>query len=86
MSRRGSYGPMSDRVHPRQSGADDTPPDIKHCWVTTRHGRLPALLLEWHNIDGEWRGRVVHPDRDDHGWVVVEEWMPAGLLDPLELR
>jgi len=20
---------------------------IRHCWVTDRHGRLPALLLEW---------------------------------------
>jgi len=82
MNKRGSYGSMADRVHgTRPPASEDTPPDIKHCWVTTRHGRLPGLLLEWRSIEGEWRGRVVHAVQDEHGWAVVEEWLPAGLLD-----
>jgi hypothetical protein len=25
----------------------------------------------------------VHAVRDDQGWAIVEEWLPAGLLDPV---
>ncbi len=90
MNKRGSYGPMADRVRSASTGAstDDStaavpgPPAVKHCWVTDRHGRLPGLLLEWQQRGGSWQGRVVRPVPDDHGWVVVEEWLPAELLDP----
>lgn len=62
-------------------GAAPTLP-IKHCWVTDQYGRLPGLLLEWRKVaSGEWQGRVVRPVPDDHGWAIVEEWLPAGLLD-----
>jgi hypothetical protein len=50
--------------------------------VTDRHGRNPALLLEWRQVDAGWQGRVVRPVLDGTGWVVVEEWLPAGLLAP----
>jgi hypothetical protein len=76
---------MADRVR----GASATPADsdappsaVKHCWVTDRHGRLPGLLLEWQQRGGSWQGRVVRPVPDEQGWVVVEEWLPAELLDP----
>lgn len=88
MNKRGGYGTMADRLAQTRGEVPVTPavpsaPPIKHCWVTDRHGRLPALLLEWRKVaSGEWQGRVVRPVLDDRGWAVVEEWLPAGLLDP----
>jgi hypothetical protein len=43
--------------------------------------RLPGLL-EWRNVGGTWRGRVVHPVQEGEEGVVVEEWVDAALLDP----
>lgn len=86
MGRRGSL-PIGERVnrtaeHAEPAAAEPEPSPIRHCWVTDRHGRLPALLLEWqHRADG-WHGRVVRPVREAGGWHVVEEWLPAGLLGP----
>ena len=78
---------MADRVnHPSDhaGGTEPAPaPAIKHCWVTGRHGRLPALLLEWRRTAAGFQGRVIHPVVEaDGGWVVVEEWLPAAVLDP----
>lgn len=83
MSKRGSFGSMADRVN-RTRGEEPTPavPPIKHCWVTDRHGRLPALLLEWRRRADGFQGRVLHAVLDDEGWIVVEEWLPAELLEP----
>jgi hypothetical protein len=64
---------MSDRVSP---DAVPEPPPIRHCWVTDSNGRLPGLLLERLQGEGEWRSRVVRPIREDDGWTVVEE-LPA---------
>lgn len=81
MSKRGSWGPMSDRVRNGQEAAAPPPPaTLKHCWVIDGHGRLPALLLEWRRTESGYQGRVVRPVYED-GWVVVEEWLPAGLLE-----
>lgn len=88
MNKRGSYGSMADRVA-RSQGADvaapppsaPTPP-VKHCWVSDEHGRLPALLLGWRRTESGFQGRVVRPVRDDDGWIVVEEWLPADRLAP----
>jgi hypothetical protein len=93
MNKRGSYGSMADRVA-RSRDADRPPaqpapithgtpvPGVKHCWVTDHHGRLPALLLEWRRTDSGFQGRVVRPVLEDEGWLVVEEWLPAALLEP----
>ena len=70
---------MSGRVTAR---AEPEPPPVRHCYVTDVHGRLPALLLEWRQTEGGWQGRVVRPVLEHDAWVVVEEWLPAGLLDP----
>ena len=81
MSRRGEHGPMSGRV---RRGRERQPAEaltIRHCWVTDSQGQLPALLLEWRHNEGGWHGRVVRPIREDEGWAVVEEWLPAGLLE-----
>lgn len=58
------------------------PPQIKPCWVTDSNGRLPALLMEWRQTEAGWQGRVVRPVIEAGAWLVVEEWLPAGLLDP----
>lgn len=86
MSKRGNWGPMADRVK-RNVDVDDPAPAsasaIKHCWVTDHHGRLPGLLLEWRRTEAGFQGRVIRPVAEsDGGWVVVEEWVPAVLLDP----
>jgi hypothetical protein len=79
---------MSDRLARTPNAAPTAtasggpePPQLKHCWVTDRYGHLPGLLLGWRNIAGAWEGRVVHPVLVDDGWQLVEEWLPAGLLD-----
>ena len=82
MNRRSDYGTMVDRVAVGRGEERSTAPSVRHCWVTDSNGRLPGLLLEWRQVGGEWRGRVVHPVQEDGVWVVVEEWLPAGLLDP----
>ena len=85
--------PLRDRV--RREGGDrpDTPVDPsgggRHCWVldaADRRGvKRAGLLLEWRrlDVDGTWEGRVVYaaelrPGRS----ALVEEWMPAALLEP----
>ena len=88
MGKRGGL-PFSERVNPADQDTAPTPataleaPAIRHCWITDRHGRLPGLLLEWQQRADGWHGRVVRPIREGDGWQVVEEWLPAGLLDPV---
>ena len=91
----GGWGSLADRItpptpspmagaHPEAARARPEL-DVKHCWVIDQHGRLPGLLLGWRRIGDEWQGRVVRPAYDEApglGWVVVEEWIPAGCLDP----
>lgn len=82
MNKRGNYGSMADRVAASQpAGPTPEPPPIKHCWVTGRYGRLPGLLLGWERTPTGFRGRVLHPVHDAEGWAVVEEWLPAELLE-----
>lgn len=86
MNKRGRWGPMTDRVDRTGPGATPAPPSgLKHCWVTDRYGRLPGLLLGWRQTDaGAWEGRVARVILADDGrWDLVEEWLPAGLLDPV---
>ena len=56
------------------------PPPAKHCWVSDRHGPLPGLLLEWRRTQAGYQGRVVRLVYAA-GWLVVEEWLPAELLE-----
>lgn len=60
----------------------DDAPVVKPCWVIDRHGRQPGLLLEWRRRDTGFVGRVVRPVLEADGWIVVEEWVPAELLEP----
>jgi hypothetical protein len=57
------------------------PAPVKRCWVLEDGGRQPGLLLEWRRTAAGWQGRVVHPVRHSSGWVVVEDWMTADLLE-----
>lgn len=93
MNRRGVRGEsLQQRIHgtpplaeaaSRPTPARPPEPDessVRRCWVTDEHGRQPGLLLEWRQTLAGWQGRVVRPVREDGCWVVVEEWLPAGLL------
>jgi hypothetical protein len=82
MSRRGQWGSMTERVRTENEPTPEVPPGLKHCWVTDRYGRLPGLLLEWRRTADGFQGRVVRPVCEDGGWLVVDEWLPSGLLDP----
>jgi hypothetical protein len=88
MGRRPDLGSLAERAaRSREVPARPVPPasspQVRHCWVNGADGRVPGLLLEWEQRASGWHGRVVHPARDSDGWVVVEEWLPAGLLEPL---
>lgn len=85
INKRGNHGSMAERVA-RSRGEEpvSTPAvSIKHCWVTGADGKVPGLLLEWRKRPDSWQARVVRPIRDEDGWAVVEEWLPAELLEPV---
>jgi hypothetical protein len=86
---------MHERIHgaappdapPAPAPSPSSPPTspasrIKPCWVTDRHGRLPGLLLQWRQTASGWQGRVVRPVLEGGAWIVVEDWLPATLLEP----
>lgn len=94
MGRKGGHHlSLHERIHGTPLAAEHvpepppaaTPPQpsrVKHCWVTDRHGHLPALLLEWRRVASGWQGRVVRPTLEAGEWIIVEEWLPSELLDP----
>jgi hypothetical protein len=82
MGRKRDRVSLHERIHgtpPPAPGPD--PARIKHCWVTDPHGRLPGLLLDWRRTASGWQGRVVRPTLEGSHWIVVEEWLPAELLE-----
>jgi hypothetical protein len=76
----GGAPPLSDAPAPEPPRREPHPSQIRHCWVTDEHGRLPALLLEWRQTVSGWQGRVLRPVLEQGCWLVVEEWLPAGML------
>jgi hypothetical protein len=96
--KRGSGVPMAQRVRAGQPTPQPGPapepigPDCpaRHCWVSgavdAEGVKRPGLLLEWRQVHGRWEGRVTYVARlrplEAHGWLVVEEWLPAELLTP----
>ena len=81
MGRKGDRVSLHERIHGTPQPREPAAPAVKHCWVTDRHGRLPGLLLEWRRTASGWQGRVVRPALEGDDWIVVEEWLPAELLD-----
>ena len=81
MGRKGDRVSLHERIHDTPLTAEPTAPVVKHCWVTDRHGQLPGLLLEWRRTASGWRGRVIRPALEAGEWMVVEEWLPAALLE-----
>ena len=59
-------------------------PPLRHCWYNSPHGRLPALLVKWRDIDGHYDGLIIvaAPDEDASGWAVVEMWTDSAHLSP----
>jgi len=96
MSRRGGGVPLRDRVRhdpvvgaARPDASVDPSGGGRHCWVldgADRRGvKRAGLLLEWRrsSVDGTWEGRVVYAAELRVGRVaLVEEWLPAALLEP----
>ena len=91
--KRGSGVPLAQRVRGDLPPAQDpVGPDCpaRHCWVSgavdAEGVKRPGLLLEWRQVAGRWEGRVTYaarlrPLEANGGWLVVEEWLPAELLD-----
>jgi hypothetical protein len=78
-------GPASSTGHASSAERRDPVARVKHCWVLGEAGRLPGLLLQWRQTAAGFQGRVVHPvDDPEEGWMVVEEWLPAARLQPVE--
>lgn len=93
MSRRGGGVPLRDRVRRDAAPHPDAPVDPsgggRHCWVldaADRRGvKRAGLLLEWRRsaVAGTWEGRVVYAAELRVGrTALVEEWVPAALLEP----
>ena len=56
----------------------------RHCWVhdpPDAPGVWPGLLVEWRQAEGGWHGRVAYAVAGPRGTVLVEAWVPAGLLE-----
>jgi hypothetical protein len=56
----------------------------RHCWVHDPPGApgvWPGLLVEWRPAEGGWHGRVTYAVAGPQGTVLVEAWVPAGLLE-----
>jgi hypothetical protein len=71
-----------DAASPPAATGEPPPSTLKHCWVSDRHGRLPGLLLEWRRTESGFQGRVLRAVHEpDEGWMIVEEWLPADLLE-----
>jgi hypothetical protein len=96
MNRRGADRPsLHERIHgvppepaptltsaqTAPTGSSDRPLSLRHCWVNDENGRLPALLIQWHQTMSGWQGRVVRPVLEEGHWFVVEEWLPARQLE-----
>ena len=77
---------LHERIHgvppPHDSPPGNEPdaPQVRHCWVTAHDEKVPGLLLEWRRTASGWQGRVVHPTLLETGWVVIQEWLPASVL------
>lgn len=75
--------PLVPEASARTGQAAALPADVKHCWVADPDGTVPGLLLGWrHDSALGWLGRVVRPVRDQVGWLVMEDWLPADELRP----
>ncbi len=74
--------PASAEGH--EGAASTSGPPVQHCWYDGPHGRQAALLLEWRQRAGAWAGRIAVSVPDDQGWALVEMWVDAGLLAPVE--
>lgn len=76
---------MAERVAAdRQPDATPEPPAVRHCFVTDRYGRLPALLLEWRQRPDGWHDRVVRLVLEADAWIVVERGCQLGLWTRLD--
>ena len=80
MNKRGSWGPMSERVAAQEATSEDPPSPARHCYVAGQ----PSLLVEWRQGIAGWEGRVITLRwLDGEGWVVIEQWLDASKIKPI---
>jgi hypothetical protein len=82
---RGAMPALRDR---RPSG-HRAQPEARHCWADPpgHPGPWPGLVVEWRRgAGGSWNGRCVYAidDPDGSGVRLVERWLPADCLTPVE--
>ena len=91
---RGRSGiPLGERL----TAGTPVPPSLRqpgrpgrHVWVVNapaQLGRWPGLLLEWRRGDDGWEARVVMATAEPDDRTVarlVERWLPADCLEPLD--
>jgi hypothetical protein len=81
--------PHDGRRDGRRDPGPATPATPRHCWVVDGEiapGSCPGLLLEWRRTPHGWRGRVIFATPGDGDPVLMEAWLPAGLLRPADPR
>ncbi len=79
---RSAGAPSAVTPDPAPPGPASPPPPLKHAWYDGPHGRQPALLLEWRNIEGHYDGRICVAAPDGDGWALVEMWVDGAMLAP----
>ena len=74
--RTGSGVPLRDRSGPGTSTpggsplvAGVEPPPGTACWITHGDIRVPAVVLGWRNVDGQWH-------------ALISAWTPQTALEP----
>ena len=78
LSKRGSWGPMSDRIAASTS-PEDPPLPARHCFVDGQ----PSLLVQWRQGVAGWAGRVITLRwLDGEGLAVVEQRLTAQRIAP----
>jgi len=83
-----SRGPSLAERSAAAGPAPAVAPVTRHCWADPpgHPGPWPGLVVEWRRAGPGWEGRCVYviDGVDGAGARVVERWLPADCLEPLE--
>lgn len=81
--------PLKDRPTDTATGRPPpaTAPGKRHCWVSgpaESPGPWPGLILEWQRNQeaGAWRARMTWVVDEGPEPVLVQQWLPSGLVRP----
>lgn len=83
-----SRGPSLADRSARAAGGDAAAPATRHCWADPpgHPGPWCGLVVEWRRAGSAWEGRCIYviDDVDGTGSRVVERWLPAHCLRPID--